>query len=91
MKTNVSTIPEGVTLYPSEEEFANFRNFINTLESRPELQNQGIVKVKIKRLFHPPVLGSKAEMLRKRFKNLRLFAHWSRKSMEIKVKMTRCI
>jgi hypothetical protein len=45
MKTDVTTIPEGVTLYPTEEEFKDFRTYINTLESRPELQNQGIVKV----------------------------------------------
>lgn len=45
MQTQVDNIPEGVTLYPSEQEFNNFRAFINSLESRPELQNQGIVKV----------------------------------------------
>ena len=45
MQTNVNTISEGVILRPSEEEFADFRKFINSLESRPELSDQGIVKV----------------------------------------------
>lgn len=50
MEINTNLIQEGVTLYPTVEEFSNFRDYINTLEGRPELQNQGIVKVMLIRL-----------------------------------------
>lgn len=55
MQSRIHLITEGVTLHPSEAEFADFRSYINSLESRPELQDQGIVKVNLTRLFrqHP--------------------------------------
>ena len=51
MEINTNLIQEGVILYPTVEEFSNFRDYINTIEGRPELQNQGIVKVMLIRLF----------------------------------------
>lgn len=45
MEISNESIPEGVILYPTEKEFSNFREYVNTLETRPELQDQGIVKV----------------------------------------------
>ena len=91
MRTQVDTIAEGVTLYPSEEEFSNFRQFINSLEARPELQNQGIVKVNLTRLSLPPVFDLICETSKPKSNNPVLFAHWSRRFTETKVQFTRRI
>lgn len=50
MEICVDNIEEGVTLYPSHDEFLNFREYVNSLEQMPELQSHGIVKVNIIRL-----------------------------------------
>ena len=91
MQTQVNTIFEGVTLYPSEEEFNDFRSFINSLESRPELQNQGIVKVFLTRSFHQPVSMQDLETSNEKFNNQLLFDHLNKKSMVIKVLIIRCL
>lgn len=51
MDIRVDNIEEGITLYPTHEEFLNFREYINKLEDMPELQSHGIVKVIVTRLF----------------------------------------
>lgn len=40
-----SEIPEGPVLRPSAKEFSNFRAFVNSLETRADLENCGVVKV----------------------------------------------
>lgn len=53
MQDRAHLIEEGVTLYPTAAEFADFRGFVNSLEKRPELQDQGIVKVRVTRSCRP--------------------------------------
>lgn len=38
-------IPFGTTLHPSEEEFRDFRKFVNKLSQNPSLQRAGFVKI----------------------------------------------
>ena len=56
MQIDNASIPEGVVLRPTVKEFSNFRQYVNTLESRPELKNQGIVKVILTRSCPQPPL-----------------------------------
>ena len=45
MLNDLSEIPMGPVLRPTYREFKNFREYVNKIESLPELADCGVVKV----------------------------------------------
>jgi hypothetical protein len=45
MIEDISKVPMGPVLHPTKKEFQNFREYVNRLESLPELEDFGMVKV----------------------------------------------
>jgi hypothetical protein len=43
--TDYTSIPKGPVLKPTMKEFTNFRDYVNHIESIPELAEYGMVKV----------------------------------------------
>ena len=61
MQTSLDQIPQGVVLTPSTAEFKDFRKYINSLEHRPELADQGVVKVNYNKIIPPKSFLEKTE------------------------------
>ena len=92
MQVDLDEIQEGVIMYPTEEEFANFRQYINSLENSPQLVNQGIVKVTLTRSWPQPVTSKQSRLCQKReSKTQRSSNLWSRKFTGPKVTLTRSL